>query len=589
MSGYMGKHLRVNLATASVEEESCSEKILQDFVGCRGLGAKLLLDEQKPGIHPFDRRSKLIFLTGPLTGVKGCPSRYSITTKSPLTGTVLDCNSGGKFGAFLKKSGYDYIIFEGRANSPKYMLIENGEAEIRPADDLWGKTVFETTDALQSRHPKCSVACIGPAGESLSFLAAVMNDKHRAAARGGVGAVMGSKFLKAVVVRGDKEVKISNQQSFQEARKDFLDTLRKNVTTGEEYPQYGTASVLNLINECGMFPSKNYQEGQLSGAYNLSGQGIVEKILIGRTACYGCTIGCGRLSRVGDIVGEGPEYETCWSLGAACGVNSVEDVFLANILCNDYGIDTIEMGATIAAAMELSQRGVLKEKLQFGDGKAVTELIKKAALRTPGLGDSLADGSYRLAERFGLPEVSISVKKMSLSGYDPRGAQGMGLSYATSNRGACHLRGYMVSPEVIIPNFLDRFSTTGKAKWCIRLQDFGAAIDVTGLCRMTSFAIKAEQFANLLRAVTGFMYDKDTFVKLGERTYNAERWFNVLEGFSRKDDTLPHRLLEEPLREGPSKGVVVKLEEMLNEYYELRVWDKEGIPVRQKLLDLGVL
>ncbi|MFQ6051410.1 MAG: aldehyde ferredoxin oxidoreductase family protein [Candidatus Hydrothermarchaeota archaeon] len=584
----MGKILRVNLSDKTTKIEDLDENLARNFIGGRGLGVKIIYDEVPPGTHPLSEENKIVVATGPLTGTKATESgRYCTITKSPLTGTIHDSHSGGSFGFWLKSSGFDAIIIEGKSDTPVYLLTDNGKAEIIDASHLWGKTVFETSDALEAEYKPCGIACIGPAGEKLSKIACIMNEKYRAAGRGGHGAVLGSKKLKAIVSRGNQKPEIKNPEKFDEACEEARKIISEHPVTSQALPSYGTAVLVNIINEHGMYPTRNFQTGVFEGAEPTSGETIAEKILIKKKGCWGCEIQCGRWSKVDDVIGEGPEYETTWSFGADCGVDDLKAVFMSHHLCNEYGLDAIEMGTTIATAMELYEKGYLEEEIKWGDGKKQNELVRMTAMRE-GIGDWLAEGGYRLAERFGAPHLSMDVKKQALPAYDPRGVMAHALGYATSNRGGCHLRAYLIAPEILgIPEQIDRFSIENKAQWVITFQDLFATVDSCVVCKFVTFAIGAEQIANMLAGATGWDITADEVLKIGERIYNLERAFNAREGFGRKDDTLPKRFLEEPMPEGPSKGHVVPLDKMLEEYYKLRGW-VDGVPTPEKLKELGL-
>lgn len=595
MFGYTGKILRINLCDKTFKTEGLDLETAQKFIGGRGLGTKMLIDEIDPNVEPLESDNKLIFVTGPLTGTNTpTGGRYMVVTKSPLSGTVACSNSGGYWGAELKFAGYDMIIFEGKADSPVYINIADDKVEICDAGHLWGKVVSETTEELEKAHgEKVKVACIGPAGENLSRIACIMNDRGRAAGRSGVGAVMGSKNLKAIVVKGSGKVSIADSEKLKETFSVCIKKIKDNGVTGQGLPTYGTAVLVNIINENGVYPTKNFQFAQFDKAEETSGETLAEKYLTKRMACFRCPIACGRYCEVDDIKGEGPEYETVWAFGADCGVSNLPDIIKANYWCNEIGVDTISAGATIAAAMELFQRGYIKKEefnggpeLTWGSGEAIIEWTKRMG-SPDGLGAKIAMGAYRLSDSYGVPELAMTVKKLELPAYDPRGIQGHGLQYATSNRGGCHVRGYMISPEILgLPEKLDRLSLDGKPAWAKIFQDFTAAIDSSGLCLFTSFALGADDYAALVNAVCGTEITGADFVKAGERIWNMEKLFNIKAGV--EADTLPKRLLEDPIPEGPSKGWVHKLDQLLPAYYEGRGWDQEGIPTQAKLAELGL-
>jgi aldehyde:ferredoxin oxidoreductase len=599
MGGYCGKVLRVDLSKGEVASEPLDMELAKKFIGGRGLATAYLRREIDPQVDALSPENKLILATGPLTGSSApAAGRYMAVTKSPLTGTVASSNAGGKWGPQLKFAGYDMVIFEGKSPSPCYVAIRDGEAEILPAEAYWGKRVWEKTDALVEEFgdKRASVLTIGRAGEALSPIAAIMNDKFRAAGRSGVGAVMGSKNLAAVVVAGTGRVEPEDKEATTELVKELRTRLRENAVTGEGLPTYGTAVLVNIINELGIYPTRNFQETQFVEADKASGEALAEKYLTGRDVCWGCPIACGRYSRADDVEGGGPEYETIWAYSADCGVSDLASVIKANAWCNEYGLDTISAGATIACAMELYQRGlVTKEQLgdgpplEWGSGEAIVEWTRRMGTGE-GFGAELALGSYRLAEKYGVPELSMSVKKQELPAYDPRGLQGHGLQYATSNRGGCHVRGYLIAPEVLgVPEKLDPHALEGKAGWAKLFQDLTASIDSLGLCLFTSFALTADDYAGLYSAIAAPGCTAEALLKTGDRIWNAERLFNLAAGVGPEQDTLPKRLLEEPVADGPSKGRVHRLPELLDEYYRERGWDAEGAPTKEKLAELDLV
>lgn len=596
---YKGKILRVNLSSGSITEEDLNMKLARQFLGGRGLGSKILFDEIDPKIDPLSPENKLIFASGPLTGTMApTGGRYMVITKGPLTGTIASSNSGGHFGAFLKFSGYDLVIFEGKAESPTYLKITDDGAELKTAALIWGKIVSETTDILvdECNDPKAKVACIGPAGEKLVKCAAIMNDKSRAAGRTGVGAVMGSKNLKAVVVSTTKnDVEINDEDAFNEAIKECRQLIKEDGVTGEGLPALGTKVLDNIINENGMYPSNNFQKAMFEDIDEVSGEALVEKgYLKKRGACFHCPIACARIVTLPNgRKGEGPEYESGWSLGALCGVKDLFAITEANFMCNDLGLDTISAGVTIATFMELYEKGLVKKdelgkgpEPVWGSSESVVYYINKMGYRE-GIGDKLADGSFRLAESYGHPEYSMSVKKQELPAYDPRGVQGQALAYATTNRGGCHVRAYLIAPEILAhPEKIDPQEIESKPQWVKVFQDLTAVIDSAGLCLFTSFAMGAEQYAKLISAATGFDMDADETLKAGERIWNLEKQFNLAAGITPEEDTLPERLLNDPIPEGPNKGQVARLSELLPAYYEIRGWDEKGIPTSAKLQEL---
>ena len=608
----MGKILRVDLTAGTLKVGPTSMDIARKYIGGKGYSTYLLYrylkEYESKGVPPADvdplgPENVLIFSTGPGTGVPGFPSsgRYHVMAlRSPLTGSIGSANSGGEWGAFLKFSGFDAVVIEGSSESPVYLAILNGEAELRDASDLWGKNVLDTCRILKKKvgGKNTSVACIGPAGENLARMACIVNDEHRAAGRTGVGAIMGSKKLKAIVVSGEGKVQIANPDKFREVSKRCLEVMRKNAVTGEGLPTYGTSILINIINAAGGLPYKNWQTGVNPNADKISGETLAETYLTDRRACWGCTIACGRVTSVKSgpfqiLSSEGPEYESIWALGGSTGVKELDAIVKANHYCDELGLDPISMGSTIAAAMELNERGYIpKEDLQgldlrFGNAAALVEAVWRTAYRV-GFGKYLALGSKRLCEIYGHPELSMSVKGLEMPAYDPRAMKGIGLTYATANRGGCHVTGYTVSPEILgIPEKIEPLTPEGKAKWAKTFQDFTCVVNSTVNCLFVTFALGAKDYAELLSAVTGWDLTEEEILKIGERIYNLERLILNKYGLYGKDDTLPKRLLEEPMPEGPAKGQVVELEEMKEEYYRLRGW-VDGAPTPEKLKELEI-
>jgi aldehyde:ferredoxin oxidoreductase len=612
LGGWTGRLLRVDLTRQAIAVEDLNEHWARQFVGGRGVAARYLHDEVDPQVDPLAHENKLIFATGPLTGTNAsCGARYMVVTKGPLTGAITTSNSGGKWGPELKFAGYDMIIFEGRSERPVYLWIFDDQVELRSAEHLWGKGVFETEDTLKAETglPDCSIAAIGPAGENRVLFAAIVNEKFRAAGRSGVGAVMGSKNLKAIAVRGTGAVQVARPGEMMRAQWAMKQDLTEAPLTAEGLPQYGTLALMNVINENGALPTNNYQQAQFDRAEKISGEELRKTRLASNKACFACTIACGRVSRISDEgVGryavttsvhnwkhatEGPEYENAWSLGADCGIDDLDAILKANTLCNDLGMDPISLGATIAAAMELYEKGVIGDSqtgmpLRFGSGEAMVAMTEKTAYRE-GFGNDLAEGSKRLADKYRRPEVFMGVKGQEFPAYDPRAIQGMGLGYATSNRGACHLRAYTVSAEIVgIPLQVDPRATEGKAGLAIAFQNISTAVDATGLCLFLTFGTTLERIRPILTAATGIDLDDAELVRVGERIWNLERVWNMRAGFTAADDTLPTRMLEEAIPSGPAKGEVNRLSEMLPDYYRERGWSAAGEPSADKLKELGI-
>ncbi|MFW6005906.1 MAG: aldehyde ferredoxin oxidoreductase family protein [Candidatus Bipolaricaulota bacterium] len=591
MKAWMGKNLTIDLSEKKVEPNQTRDDMTSRFLGGRGFGTKLLFDALEPGVEPLSPENMVVIAVGPLTGGPApTPGRFSASTKSPLTGTITDSNCGGDWGPAFKRTGYDYVVLEGESSEPTYLTIFDEEVELHDAKDIWGKKTSAVTETLQERHgDKAKVLTIGPAGENEVRFATAMTG-HSALGRGGLGAVLGSKNVKAVVVKGSEKIDYEDKDRLKFVNKEASRNINQSPITSRAYPQFGTAVLMNVINEAGMLPKNNYRNSEiLDEVDEVSGEAISEKILDGQTGCWGCMIRCKRDTSLDDLSGEGPEYETDWALGPNCGNYDLKDITRANYLCNEYGLDTISAGSTIASSMEMSEKGLVDWDLNFGDSEEVTNLVKKIATRS-GIGDELAEGSARLAEEYEHPELSMSVKGQELPAYDPRGAQGQGLCYATSNRGACHLRGgFLVGAEILgAPEMINRFGHTGKASLAVEEQDVGAVYDSLTICRFSHYAVPNPMIARLLSAAIGEEVGTEKLIRYGERIHNLERLFNLREGFGREDDTLPDRLLSEPLQSGPAEGKVVKLEPMLEEYYETRGWDETGKPTEKKVKELGL-
>ncbi|MBS1116646.1 MAG: aor, partial [candidate division NC10 bacterium] len=423
MGGWRGKILRVNLTKGTSQTETLDPKLARAYVGGRGLGTKILYDEIDPAVDPLSPRNPLILATGPLTGTNApTGGRYMVITKSPLTGAIACSNSGGYFGAEMKFSGYDFVILEGRAKAPVYLWLNNGAVEIRPAEKVWGKSTHETEDRLREEtHPEAKICSIGPAGEKQALTACVINDKHRAAGRSGVGAVMGAKNVKAVAAKGFQSVQVARPRDYMAACLATVRKLKESPVTGAGLPKYGTPILVNVINAHGFLPTRNFQQGQFEGADKLSGETIADTILVKNKGCFACTIACARVSVVKEGrytgAGEGPEYESGWALGIATGVSDLGAVTKANYLCNELGMDTIEAGVAVATAMELFERGYVPESdigrpLRFGDADALVWLMEEMGHRR-GFGELAAQGGYRLAERYGHPDLFMGVKKQA--------------------------------------------------------------------------------------------------------------------------------------------------------------------------------
>ena len=595
--------LRVDLTTGVSVEDELPPEVAREYLGGRGLGVLLALRGRLYDVDPLAPENLLIFAPGPLTGT-GAPAsgRYSVTSRSPLTGTVFDGNSGGNWGTALRRLGLDYLVVAGACDSPSYLLVDAGSSSgagaageaptvtVRPSGDLWGLDVPASLARLRDLHRDCEAGVIGPAGERGVLFASIVNNRGRSIGRGGLGAVMGAKRLKAVVVAGNgaHRPSVGDPERLSFVAYEAEKLLKANPITSQALPEFGTSVLVNVLNQAGALPTRNFRESRFEHAQAISGESLRRDFVQRRAACRGCGIGCARRTSTGDASGEGPEYESIWALGAACGVGELRAIVEANYACNRAGLDTITMGSTIACAMELTEGGQIAGGPRFGDAAAVVALCE-ATGRGEGLGKELGQGSARLAAHYGRPELSMSVKSLELPAYDPRGMTGQGLAFATSNRGGCHLRANMLGPEILgVPKMIDRFATSGKAGLLINLQNLNAVLDSLSVCKFTGFAMKEDYYARLLSAVWGETVEPQELLRIGERIWNAERLFNLAAGFSRADDTLPRRLLEEPVVSGPAAGRVVDLAPMLGEYYIARGWDGDGRPRAAKLAQLGL-
>ncbi|OPY32827.1 MAG: Tungsten-containing aldehyde ferredoxin oxidoreductase [Methanoregula sp. PtaU1.Bin006] len=590
MDGYTGKMVYADLSAGTVTIQATPPQLRQQYLGGRGFGIRLLTDMVDPKTDPLSEKNVLVVATGPLTGI-GTPlgSRYEISALSPLSNTAFSANSGGVFGWKMKKAGFDAVVVTGRAEKPVWLLLDNGKAEIRDATALWGKTTGQTTDAIQAdlKDQTVRVACIGPAGEKLVRFACLINEKTRAAGRGGGGAVMGSKNLKAIAARGDLPIRPADEEALKAVNERVKKKLAENGIE-QALQKYGTAVLVNIVNENYVLPTRNFQSAHFPAAEKVSGETMAATILKQNKGCYSCTVKCGRVCEFDGEHGEGPEYEPDWAFGPDCGIDDLKAVARANNLCNEYGLDAISTPTTIACLMEMAEKGYVNHPVRFGDAKGMLALVEQIGKRE-GIGNELAEGSFRFATKYGHPDCSISSKMQELPAYDPRGIQGYGLAVATSNRGGDHVYGYLISPEVLgSPQKLDPYALKDKPQWAKTFQDLTAAIDASGMCLFSSFALGADDYADLVSAATGVKVDAAGLLKIGERIWNLQKLYNIRRGFGRKDDTLPARLLKEPLKEGAPAGQVSRIGEMLDEYYTLRGWDREGTPSPGKLKELGL-
>jgi len=602
--GYTGKILKVDLSAGKISEEKLNMNFAKIFLGGSGLACRILYDMINRDTNPLGPENPLIFMTGPLTGTPA-PScgRYVVCAKSPLTGIWGESNSGGKFGPMLKFSGFDGIIITGRSEKPVYLSIIDGNVELKSAEHLMGKTTFETQKIIAEEigEKRVSVACIGPAGENLVKYAAIMNDGGRAAGRTGMGAVMGSKNLKAVAVFGSEKVPLVDEEKFREVARE-AHTFVKESFNAEMFRQLGTGGYVDLAQELGDMPNKYFTLGVFEDASKISGSTMAETILVRNSACYGCPIGCGRIVKIeegkyGLPETDGPEYETLCAFGSLILNDNLEGLTYANYLCNIYGIDTISCGSTIAFAIYLYEQGKITEndtggiKLKWGDIDTVIQLIEMIAYGK-GFGNVLAEGVRKLGEKYDVMDYAAEVKGLEIPFHDPRAFFGMAICYATAPRGACHLNGdvYMVDlgqevPELGIVSG-DRFEEENKVGVAIKSQNWRTVYNSMIMCQFCN--LPAEIIAKLLTYSSGQEYTVKDLDLLGERIFNLKRILNNKLGVSRKDDYLPKIVLT-PLNEGGTEGRVPNINKMLQKYYEVRNWDHEtGKPKKEKLEQLGL-
>jgi len=601
--GYAGKILTVDLSSSDYVVQDTPFDLMVDFMGGKGFGAKILYENLRAGCDPLSEENILIFATGPLTGTLiPASGRATVCTKSPLTGIWLDSLSGGFFGPELKMAGYDAIILKGKAKKPVILVINDEKVTIEDAKDLWGKDTFEAQELIRKKYGESyQISLIGPAGERKARFACIVSG-DRGFGRGGSGAVMGSKNLKAVTVRGTKSILISDFDYFMRMIKEAYNELTVSPDTGGGRPKYGTNVIYSFINEAGVHPVKNFQSGVFEGLKECNEDVLDKKYYKRHLACFSCPINCSKASRVdeGKYKGkftEGPEYENMWSLGAQCGNSNIGAIIYGEYLCDKYGIDAITAGNVIGFTMECFEKGILSEKqigfkANFGNDDAIIKFIEMIA-KGEGIGELMSQGVRQMAKELGkgTEKFAMHVKGLEIPAYDPRGAFGMGLAYATSDRGACHLRSWTVGAEILSrEERMDPFATEFKAEFVKNQQDLFAVMDSAVVCLFLTFALTPRHITQFLQSLTGIKEWRTTedILKIGERIYNLTRLFSMREGISRKDDTLPERLLKEPVNEGPTKGVVVDLDTMLKEYYLVRHWDEEGRPTKEKLAELGL-
>ncbi len=603
--GYRNRIAWVDLLSGQTDYKPIDPEDARKYIGGRGLGAKYVF-ANGPQVDPLGPDNILCLMTGPLTGTDvNLSGRIAACTKSPLTGTIVDSHHGGWSGARLKWAGLDGIVFKGRSERPVYAYVEGGQLTLHDASDLWGKGVHDTVKALLAKHGEkdVSVMTIGQAGENMVTFACIMNEHDRSSGRGGTGAVMGSKNLKAVVVKGvhADRPRPFDQEAFRQAHASGLQQLMDEavVTSPKKggLSVYGTNVLMNMVNAIGAMPTRNAQSTYFEPHDKISGETVKETILVGDPTCHACPVACKKEVEIkeGPYAGlhmESVEYESAWAFGANCGLDDVAAIAALIDRCNDYGLDTIEAGNALSVAMEATERGLLDgDGLAWGSAEAMLELLGKIALRQ-GIGEHIARSPAHAAAKWGVPEISMSVKGMSIPAYDPRGIKGMGIAYATSNRGACHLRGYTPAAEVV-GNVLgptevtDPLEWKGKGKLTVVFQNVHTATDCLDICKFATFAESMDAFAEQYSTITGNPMDAGGLLKVGERVYNLERHYNNLAGFGAGSDYLPERFLKEP-SDGPgSKGNVCELEQMLAEYYQERGW-VDGVVPDSKLRELEI-
>ena len=559
---HIEKVLTVDLAKDKIKAWNIQKEIASNYIGGRGIGVKLLFDMLSPNIDPLSDENILIFATGPVTGtIVPLSGRHVIVSKSPLTGTIFDSSAGGFFGRELRRSGFDVVIIKGVSEKPVYLEIDDGHVDIKDARDLWGKNVRETTSSLSKDGFK--VSCIGKAGEKLILMSSIMSEYTHACGRGGLGAIMGSKKLKAFRVKGSRNINISDEEKMNKYTAESMRLLNASPVASKGLAYYGTPSLVNLINTMRIMPTDNFRKVHFENAYKVSGEYIAENYDIKKKTCYNCFIACKREDKKRGI--ELPEYETIAMFGPNSMNDDIEKIIQANLICNDYGVDTISAGSTVSCYLELEGGNDIETPLK--------EIVE---------GGLLSEGSLRYSKSKGKEGASMSVKGLEIPGYDPRGVLGLALSYATSNRGACHLRAYMVAPEILgKPKLIDRLSFSGKSGLIQIFQNISAGIHSLVMCQFSSFALSEEEYSNLLSAAVGERYTSEEFIRMGERIYNLERLFNIREDISYSHDTLPDRFFND---DGISKE---EFDSVFDEYYVYRGWNK-GVPTKERLESLGL-
>ncbi|HNB51835.1 MAG TPA: aldehyde ferredoxin oxidoreductase family protein [Anaerolineales bacterium] len=606
LGGYADKVGHVDLSSSSVEFKTIPEEWARKYIGARGLGVKYVF-ENGPEVDPLSPDNIICFLNGPLTGSEANMSgRMAVVTKSPLTGTVVDSHHGGWSAARLRWAGFDGLIFKGKAASPVYAYVHDGKVELLDASEVWGKGVHDTVKYFQAKYGEedLSVITIGQAGEHLAKFACWVNENDRASGRGGTGCVGGSKNLKAIVIKSKKSiVKAENRDGWKEAHKRALSVImdEANITSPRKggLSVYGTNVLMNITNNIGALPTNNSQTTSFGEkAEFISGEYVKDNVLVNDPTCHACPVACKKEVEVKDgpykgLRMESVEYESAWAVGANCGNDNIGSVAKMIDQCNDYGLDTIELGNTLSTYMEACERGYTNGDggLNWGDWASMVATVDKIAYRE-GIGDVLAEGTERVAKHYGHAEISMTVKGQAIPAYDPRGLKGMGIAYATSNRGACHLRAYTPAVELNIMPFqslkADPLVWKGKGDLTKIFQDVHAVSDSMDLCKFSAFAMGMDEYTQQYNAVTGLNLSSEELLKTGERIYNLERYYNNLAGYGEGSDYLPARFLNEPSTMPGSEGHICELPEMLDEYYTARGW-VNGVVTEAKLKELEIV
>ena len=591
----------IDLGSAQIEMRPAPPDWVRKFIGARGLGVRYVL-EAGPAVEPFSPDNLLCFINGPLSGTETSMSgRWACVTKSPLTGTVTDSHQGGWTAARVRWAGFDGLIFRGRSPKPVYAFIEDGRIELRDASEVWGRGIHETVSFFEQRYGKknLSVSAIGPAGESKCRFAAWVNEDDRAFGRGGTGAIGGDKNLKAIVIRASaQKSRDVDPEAWKQVRREALDAIRdeKNITSPKKggLSVYGTNVLMNVTNSIGALGARNSQLTSFGErAEKISGEHVQQTILVDDPTCHACPVACKKEVEITEgpwkgLHMESVEYEPAWALGSNCDNDDIASVAKLIDQCNDLGMDPIELGNVLSMYMEASERGFVDGAgLAWGDTAAMVALTEAIAHRT-GVGDLLAEGPAIAATKLGHPEIAMAVKGQAVPAYDPRGLKGMGLGYATSNRGACHLRAYVAAAELgVVAIESDPLSWRGKGQLVKTFQDLHAFSDSLDLCKFSAFAQGAQEYAAQYAVARGEAFGPDDVMRAGERIYNLERYYNNLAGFREGSDTLPDRFTKEASTMAGSKGHVSELDQMLVEYYEARGWRNAVVPA-DKLRQLEI-